>query len=300
MQQYSAKNWTALIFLSAIWGCSFLFMKKGLLSLSWDQVAAMRISFSCLATLPILLLHRKKIKKAEIKYYMMTGFFGSGLPAFCFTYAETHIASGITGVLNSMTPVFTFIVGVLFFSMQFVWRKVLGLVIALGGSLMLILFDTTESGQSNILFALPVFLATISYAISANIVKRHLQNAHPLVMGAVGFLIIGIPAISYLCSTAFWHQSADPNFILSIGSVFLLSILGTVMASIIFYALIQQTDSIFGSLVAYLIPVFAIILGMLDGEKLRTYHFAGMACILIGIYILNAPKSKKGRQLAVK
>jgi len=287
MKKYSTSNWFILVLLSVIWGCSFIFMKKGLDTFSWDVVASMRLSFSCIATLPILIFYHKKIKRSEIKYYAITGFFGSGLPAFCFTFAQTHIESGISGVLNSMTPVFVFILGVLFFGVRFEKLKLLGLIIALSGSVVLVIFDETESGQSNILYALPVFLATISYAISANSVKRFLQNAHPLAMGAVGFQMIGIPSIIYLLTTKFWLQSEAPHFVLSVSSIAALSILGTVTASIVFYALIQRTDSIFGSLVSYLIPVVAIILGLLDGEKLLPYHFAGMLLILIGVYIIN-------------
>lgn len=292
MKQYATRNWITLMILSIIWGCSFLFMKKGLDTFSWDEVAAMRISFSCLATIPIIIFYFRKIKKKEFKFYAMTGFFGSGLPAFCFTFAQTHIESGITGVLNSMTPVFVFILGVLFFGVRFEKIKLYGLITALIGSTLLVVFDRSESGESNLLFALPVFLATISYAVSANIVKRFLQEAHPLAMGAVGFLCIGIPAIIYLLFTQFWLKSNDEHFIVSISSIIALSILGTVLASIIFYALIQKTDSVFGSLVSYLIPVVAIILGLMDGEKLHIYHYIGMFFILAGIYIVHYTKRK--------
>ncbi len=288
MKKYSTTNWLILIGLSIIWGCSFIFMKKGLDTFSWDEVAAMRIAFSCIATLPLLFIFKAKIKRREIKYYAMTGFFGSGMPAFCFTYAETHIDSGITGVLNSMTPVFVFILGVLFFGIKFERVKLVGLIVALTGSVFLVIFDKTEGGKNNLVYALPVFLATISYGISANVVKRFLQEAHPLAMGAVGFLCIGIPCMIYLSTTQFWTHAGDPYFVRSMSSVAALSLLGTVTASIVFYALIQRTDSIFGSLVSYLIPIVAILLGLADGEKLFIYHFMGMLLILIGVFIINS------------
>lgn len=288
MKKYSTTNWLILIGLSIIWGCSFIFMKKGLDTFSWDEVAAMRIAFSCIATLPILFIYRSKIKRSEIKYYAITGFFGSGMPAFCFTFAETHIDSGITGVLNSMTPVFVFILGVLFFGIKFERLKLIGLIVALTGSVFLVIFDRTDNGHSNLIYALPVFLATISYGISANTVKRFLQDAHPLAMGAVGFLFIGIPCMIYLATTNFWQHAGEQYFIRSLSSVAALSLLGTVTASIVFYALIQRTDSIFGSLVSYLIPIIAILLGLADGEKLFIYHFAGMLLILIGVFIINS------------
>jgi drug/metabolite transporter (DMT)-like permease len=287
MQKYSTANWLLLIGLSVIWGFSFIFMKYGLKTFSWDQVAAIRISFSFIATLPLIIFYFRQIKKSEIRYYLMVGFFGSGLPAFCFTFAQTHIESGITGVLNSLTPVFTFVLGVLLFGMKFEKNKLIGLIVALTGAIILVAFDKAPGGESNLLYALPLFAATMSYATSANLVKKYLQNAHPLAMGAVGFSFIGIPSIIYLFTTDFLTHSADEYFSISLFSIIALSFFGTVVASIGYYTLIQRTDPIFGSLVTYLIPIIAIAIGFFDGENLLIYHFAGMLFILAGIYIIN-------------
>ncbi|MFN0274516.1 MAG: DMT family transporter [Chitinophagales bacterium] len=293
MKNYSSQNWLALLILSIIWGFSFYFMKNGLKTFTWDEVAALRISVSFIATLPLIIIYLKNIKRKEIPYYCMVGFFGSGLPAFCFTYSQTHIESGITGVLNSLTPVFTFLLGVVLFNLKFEKNKLPGLFIALIGAIILVIFDETESGQSNLLYAIPVFVATMSYAASANIVKRYLQTAHPLALGAVGFMFIGIPAIIYLFSTDFLSRTNIDTFQLSFFSIVALSVFGTVVAGIGYYALVQKTDPIFGSLVTYLIPVVAILVGLFDGEKLKSYHFIGMLFILAGIYVVNSVGNKK-------
>ena len=293
MQKYTTTSWVLLLVLSLIWGFSFIFMKYGLKTFSWDEVAAIRISFSFIATLPLIFIHFRKIKKSEIKYYCMVGFFGSGLPAFCFTFSQTHIESGIAGVLNSLTPVFTFVLGVLLFGMKFERNKLYGLIVALTGAIILVLFDKAPGGESNLVYALPLFVATMSYATSANLVKRYLQNAHPLTLGAVGFTFIGIPAITYLFTTDFLNQTNDEFFTISLTSILALSFFGTVVASIGYYALIQRTDAIFGSLVTYLIPIVAILIGWIDGEHLMVYHFIGMLFILAGIYIINAMPIKE-------
>ena len=262
-------------------------MKKGLETFSWDEVAAMRISFSFFATLPILFIYFKKLKRKEFPYYCLVGLFGSGIPAFCFTFAQTHIESSITGVLNSLTPVFTFILGVLFFRLQFEKAKMIGLLTALAGAVLLVAFE--RSGEtSNFMYALPVFFATMSYAMSANIVKRYLQDAHPLALGAAGFSFIGIPALIYLSTTGFYHHAGEATFNVSLSSIIALSVFGTVTASIVYYAVIQKTDPVFGSLVSYLIPVVAIILGVYDGERLIITDYIGILLILVGIYLINS------------
>jgi drug/metabolite transporter (DMT)-like permease len=287
--QYQPKHWAILIALATVWGTSFFLMKRGLETFSWDQVAALRITVSMLGTLPLLWLFRKHIQKKQIHLYALTGFFGSGLPAFCFTFAQTEIDSGIAGVLNSLTPACTFALGVLFFAMPFHRWKLAGLLTALAGAIILVSFDE-EGGQKQLWYALPVFLATISYAMSANLVKYYLQNAHPIALGSVGFLSIGIPSSIYLFSTGFTSMSVQPTFSMSLWSIVGLSIFGTVIASIVYFKLIQMTDSLFGSLVAYLIPIVALLLGVWDGEQITLNHLFGMVFILLGIYMINATK----------
>ena len=167
--------------------------------------------------------------------------------------------------------------------MKFERNKLYGLIVALTGAIILVLFDKAPGGESNLVYALPLFVATMSYATSANLVKRYLQNAHPLTLGAVGFTFIGIPAITYLFTTDFLSQTNDEFFTISLTSILALSFFGTVVASIGYYALIQRTDAIFGSLVTYLIPIVAILIGWIDGEHLMVYHFIGMLFILAGI-----------------
>ncbi|MFN3940293.1 MAG: DMT family transporter, partial [Chitinophagales bacterium] len=144
-----------------------------------------------------------------------------------------------------------------------------------------------RKGENQFLYALPVVIATLSYATSANIVKRYLQQANPFAMSSAGFAFIGIPSLIYLLSTGFWHKSDEAFFLLSTGSIVGLSLFGTVLASVVFYWLIQKTDSLFGSLVAYLIPIVALMLGVWDGEIITLKHVGGMALILVGIYVIN-------------
>jgi drug/metabolite transporter (DMT)-like permease len=287
--EYQPKHWLILLLLSVVWGTSFILMKNGLDTFRWDQVAALRISVSFVGTLPFLYLYGRHFRGSQLRYAALTGLTGSGIPAFCFAFAQTHIDSGIAGVLNSLTPAFTFALGVLFFTMPFHRWKLAGLLTALTGAIILVSFGD-EEGQSQLWYALPVFVATLSYALSANLVKTYLQNAHPIGLGAIGFCCIGIPAIIYLFSTRFWELSSVSTFQVSFWSLVALSVFGTVMASIAYFRLIQMTDSLFGSLVAYFIPIVALLLGVYDGEKITANHIVGMGFILGGIYMINSRK----------
>lgn len=287
--QYQPKHWLILLGLSVVWGTSFFLIKNGLKTFSWDQMAAMRISVSLLCSIPTFLIFLRHVQRRQLKFYALTAFFGSGIPAFCFAFAQTHIDSGIAGVLNSLTPAFTFALGVLFFAMPFHRWKLAGLLTALIGAIVLVASDGIGS-DSQLWYAIPVFAATLSYATSANLVKRYLQDTHPAALGATGFMFIGVPAIIYLFSTRFYLLADQPNYNESLWSIVALSVFGTVIASIVYFKLIQMTDSLFGSLVAYFIPVVALIIGVLDKEQITFYHIVGMAFILAGIYMINAKK----------
>lgn len=287
--QYQPRHWLALMFLSVIWGTSFFLIKNGLDTFSWSQVAAMRVSISFLGSLPVLFFFRKYFQLKDLKYYFLVGLTGNGIPAFCFTFAQMRIDSGIAGVLNSLTPAFTFGLGVLFFALPFARWKLIGLLTALAGALFLVSYGSS-GGREQLFYSIPVFVATLSYATSGNLIKTYLQHGHPIVIGGVGLSTIGIPSLIYLLSTSFWELQSEPTYTVSLWSVALLALFGTVLASILYFRVIQQTDALFGSLVAYLIPIVALMLGLWDGEIITLNHVLGMLGILSGIYMINSKR----------
>ena len=90
-------------------------MKRGLDSFTWDQVAAFRIFIAFISILPFAFFHLKKQFLTDWKAFLGNGLFGNLIPAFLFTKAETVISSALTGMLNSLTPLFTLLIGVIFF-----------------------------------------------------------------------------------------------------------------------------------------------------------------------------------------
>ena len=147
--------------LAFIWGSSFILMKIGLKSFSSDQAAAIRIFLASLVLLPISLRQVRKIKKEDIKSLLIVGFIGSLFPAFLFMKAETRIDSALAGMLNSLTPVFTLMVGLLFHKTPFKWLQVTGLSLGLAGATGLIVAgDGFHFGTFNT-YSLFIVLATV-------------------------------------------------------------------------------------------------------------------------------------------
>lgn len=159
---------TILMALAFIWGSSFILMKIGLKSFSPEQAGALRILLASLVLLPISLKQLKNLQRKDMKSLLIAGFIGSFFPAFLFMKAETQIDSSLAGMLNSLTPVFTLMVGLLFHKTAVRWMQIAGLSLGLVGATGLILAgEGFHLGTFNS-YALYIVLATCFYAISMN------------------------------------------------------------------------------------------------------------------------------------
>ena len=105
--------WALLIVLACIWGTSFILMKKGLVVFSALELGAIRVSVAALLLLPFALRHVGSVERSRFKWLALSGVVGTLIPAFLFAYAETKLDSGLAGVLNALTAVFTLLVGAL-------------------------------------------------------------------------------------------------------------------------------------------------------------------------------------------
>ncbi len=285
-KQLNTWGWGILLFLAVMWGSSFILIKKSLLTFSPYEVGAIRISLSFLALLPFAIKEFKKVKKKDWIYIIIVGLAGTGIPSFLFPLAETGISSAATGILNSLTPLFVLIFSVVIFKNEWVWTKGFGVLLGFVGAAMLILFGEDLSSGGNNWFAFYAILACIFYAMSANTVNQYLQEVHTLTITSVSFSIIGPPAILYLLmSDVSTHIAENPNATTSLISVSILAIGGTVIASLLFFRLVQLSNAVFASMVAYLIPIVALIFAFFDGESLSIIHLFGMILILIGVYL---------------
>jgi drug/metabolite transporter (DMT)-like permease len=292
------KRWfqfAILMLLAFIWGSSFILMKIGLKSFSSEQAAAIRIFLASLVLLPISLKQVKKIQRKDIVSLLIVGFIGSLFPAFLFMQAETQISSSLAGMLNSLTPVFTLIVGMLFHKTLFKGMQVLGLSLGLAGATGLMLAgDGFHLGTFNS-YSLFIVLATIFYAFSINQIKSRLGHLKAVQVTSLSFLFIGPVAFIYLLTTDFAPVLAQPEWPLHLLALATLGIVGTALAMLMMNSLIRHSSAVTAASVTYVIPIFAIIWGLIDNEKVTLFHLVCMAFILSGVYLIN----RKSRKLVV-
>lgn len=283
MESKSLK-WWLLAVLSLIWGTSFILIKKGLIGLNPFQLGSLRIIFCAVFLLAIGFKSLKSIPHTQWKYIALTALTGTFVPAFLFSIAQTQIHSSISAILNSLTPLNTLIIGAAAFGLGFQRRQLLGVIIGLAGCILLIYNGAVNNPNQNYFYALYVVVASICYATNVNLIKKYLSGLSPIAISVGNFTIMLIPALLVLFISGFGEVAALPQTHTAMIYVAILAILGTGIANIIFFRLIQLSSPIFSSSVTYLIPVVAFGWGLFDGESLTLIQGLGAAIILVGVY----------------
>lgn len=282
-------SWIILFALMLTWGSSFILIKKGLTVFSSIQIGYLRVGITFLVLMPFAF---KKLKNLTRKQWTVLFFvsLGSAAPAFLFPMAQEGIDSATAGVLNSLTPLFTLIIGLTFFQLKTRWFNIAGVLIGLAGAVGLISVSGNANFQFNFGFAIYIVLATIFYAFNANLIKYYLQELDSFTITIFSFFILGFPILICLfISTPFIDQFYhDPDFWSGMAYVSTLSIIGTAIALIFFNYLIKINTAVFASSVTYLIPIVAFIWGIIDGEEFGPVYILWIFMILLGVFLVNA------------
>ena len=284
-----------LVILAIIWGSSFILMKKGLRSFTAFEITLYRILVVFVVFIPFCLKKFISLSKKDFFIISITGIVGSAIPYFLFIKAQTFIDSSLNGILNSITPLFTILFGTLLFNQKFTFKTVIGVITGLVGAIGLIV--TANGGDlslNTLIYSLLPLAGSACYALNLNIIKVYLSHISAVLITGVSFFIIGpISAILLGFKTEFFshiinNDSNQINFIY----ITLLGVIGTGFAVWLFNLLIKETSSVFASSVTYLIPVVAIIWGIIDGEDFSLLE--GVFCFVIftGVYLIRQNPQK--------
>lgn len=281
--------WITLLSLMLIWGSSFILIKKALLYFSAVEVGLLRIVAAWLFLLPWAVRQLKGLKRRQWLYLVLVGMVGSAAPAYLFPKAQTGIDSAMAGILNSLTPLFTLSVGMLIFGTRPAVSKITGVLVGLAGAVGLMSVSGGKDLAFNFSYAIYILIATLCYAINANIVKHRLGDVNPVRLTALAFFLIGPPAMLWLGLDGDFSQKlvSLPGVTTGLMYVAILGMIGTGLALMFFNRLIQMTSPVFASSVTYLIPIVAVLWGIADGEVFRLSYFLWIAMILGGVMLVN-------------
>lgn len=293
MKNILGNRWFLLIVLALTWGSSFIMIKKSLLEFSPYEIGSLRVLISGIILSFIGIPVIRKMSKKSIFYVALAGLFGNFLPLYLFPMAQTHISSSLAGVLDSLVPIFVLVIGFIFYGVKTQISQVFGAIIGFFGAATLMYFSESSTEETQIGYALLIVFATVCYAIAALIIKDKLGHLTSIELTASMFSMWAIPAFIILISTGFFtNHESTPETWTAFGFVSILAVVGTTIAIVLYYKLIQDTTAIFASSVSYLLPILAIIWGLLDGEKFSPWYIFSGALILIGVYLIREKKAK--------
>ncbi len=286
-------KWIYLIILSIIWGSSFILIKKSLLGLTAYQLGALRTIITGIILLAVGYNKLKMIPKSKWKWLLLSGVLGSFIPSFFFAIAETEIDSAVASILNSLVPLNTILLGFAVFRIASTKRQILGVIVGFVGTAILILKGSELNPNQNYLYAGFVIASTLMYAANVNIIKRYLQDVKPLAIAAGNYVFIVIPALIILLFTDFFTSETfnNPNLPSALFYVTILSVFGTAIAKVIFNKLVQISTPVFASSVTYVMPIIALIWGVIDGEAFSFIQGLAALLILAGVYLSHKRKA---------
>jgi drug/metabolite transporter (DMT)-like permease len=286
------KNFSALfllIALSLIWGTSFILIKQGLKVFPPDQVGALRVVAASVFLLPFAIPRLKELKQGDPFKLLVSGLMAIFIPAFLFALAQTHLESSLTGILNTLSPVFMAIMGALFFGQRFKGYAILGIAVAMAGAILLTLTQADNTALQFNAYALLVVIACLFYGTNLNWVKFKIAGLGSMTITSVSLLFIGPLAAGYLFGFTDFTSilTQRPEAWKAFAFIIVLALMSTAIANLLFNKLIRISTPLYASSVTYLMPIVSVMWGVLDGEHLLIGHFIGMAAILAGVYLAN-------------
>ncbi len=286
--------WIILLLLSITWGSSFLLIKRSLESFSYIQVGLLRVSIAFLVLLPWIFKDFLKITTKQWKYLFIVGL-GNVLPAILFAKAQEGIDSSLAGIMNSITPLFALLIGLIFFKLKTKWYNITGMFIGLFGTAGLLSISGGQSYEFNFSYAIYIFIASFMYAVNLNIVKFFLEDLSSIKITTFAIFTIAIPSLVILLFfTDFINlMSVSPKAIEGLAYVSILAIFCSALAIIAFNYLIKMSSVLFSSSVTYIIPLVALLIGVNDGEKFEIIYIVWIAVIISGVFLVNHTRGKK-------
>jgi len=278
-----------LIILGCVWGSSFILIKRILPCFSPVQYALLRIIITGFCFLPWFVSSINKVSRTQWMWLVLLGLMGYFFSYLLMGLSQTHIDSSLAGILASLSPLATFIVGISFFQQEFRWKNFWGIALGLSGCLALILFDRAHHGIDVGYYSLFMIGSVILSAFTINITQKHLQGLSPYIISSISFGSMTLPALLVFLFVTDWSATAQYSPLLSCSlAAFCLSVIGTVLGSLMYFHIISRSGALYTSTVTYIMPIVAIFLGMLDGELIHVNSILGLGLIIGGIKLIRA------------
>jgi drug/metabolite transporter (DMT)-like permease len=289
------KQWSAFALLGLLWGSSFLWIKIAVAETGTFTLVAFRLLFGLAGLLLVMLWQRQRPprdRRTLLKYLFM-GTFNTAVPFVLITWGEKSIPSSLASILNGTVPLFTIVIA--HFALQderLTLPRLAGLVVGFAGIVVLMSRDlTAEALRANLLGQLAVLAASASYAGAATFSRRYLRNQSPVVQATMVLLFADV--LLWLAMPVAERPMDMPGSPLAWFAIVWLGLLGSCVAYLLFFYLINAWGPTRATLVTYVFPVVGLILGIVFLRETADWRLLlGSALIVAGIGVVNLRQAR--------
>lgn len=289
-------NMLRLVLLAAIWGSSFVFMRKAAPVLGPALLIEYRVLFAALFLLVVGLFLKKRLDLAENwKHYLILGFFNSALPFLLFAYAALNLTASVLSVINATAPMWAALIGAVWSRQAISLKKGIGLVLGTCGVALLVGFDAVATKPGAGIAIAAALLAAFSYSVASTYSKTaknvdSFANAHGSMWGAT---LLVLPALTLFPSPG----PATPDII---GAALALGIMCTGVAYIVYFKLVEDVGPTSALTVTFLNPLFGILWGAVFlQEVVGWYTIVGAVIVIAGTALVTGFSPKFGGRVAL-
>ncbi|MFI5252258.1 MAG: DMT family transporter [Bacteroidota bacterium] len=278
----------------AVWSTTWFAIKIGLNSIPPVFGIAFRFTLAALVLSIIMILRgdRVVIDKKSLLIFLMLGVFSFSTPYMLIYWAEMVVPTGLTSILFAAYPFVVAIGSELFLPQErMTVYKAAGILLGFAG-IVVIFWTDLISGSSNLRAMGGILLSAIMQGTTLVMVKKHGKDISPFTLNLCS-MVIGI-IVLYTIAFSMEDISSIHFDAAGIGSIVYLGTFGTVIAFVVYYWLLKRVEAVYLSLISFITPIFAVILGALFlGEEFSSRVFSGAALVLLGILFTNGKDVKK-------
>ncbi len=269
-----------LLFLAAIWGASFLFLRLAVPDFGPVPLIALRVGVASLVLLPIL---RTTAARSEFRRHLwpllVVGITNSALPFTLFAAAALQLGAGFEAIINATTPLWAAVLGVTLFGASIRRAQIVGLSVGLLGVIVLVDKQPGLSLNADHWAVAAAMLAPMSYGYAAHYARRHLVGVDPVIT-ALGSQLTAAVLLALPAALA-WPAHAIHGGIWA--AVLALGVLCTGLAYVMYFRLVARVGAAHAASVTFLIPAFGMLWGALFlHEAITGAMLASCAIILAG------------------
>ena len=286
------KYWALLIFLGALWGSAFMFIKVATPEYGPVALVNARLIIASLIFLPILLRKKYLPLLAPIwKHVLILSVINNMIPFTLFSYASLGSSSNILAILNATTAFNTMVIAYFWINESVTLKQIIGLILGFIGVIILV---NPQNSAATLISSISCLFAAAFYSLSTVFIQKNSAKTNKLVL--IGWSIV-FSAVLMMPISYIYLPESIPSFEANISAVWLGAV-STGLGFLGYVRLIDKIGAVKTSIVAYFLPVFGILWGyiFLD-EKISTSVVIGCLVVLIGIFLATSNNSKLPKRI---